>query len=164
MAMKDLIPWNRGRQVGARAGMDPFTSFRREMDRLFDDTFRGFAPAPFWAGDGMLEAGAAWPSIEVAETDKEFKVTAELPGLDENAVEVTLANGVLCIAGEKKEETEDKERRFSEHFYGRFERRIPVEGVDEAKTAAAFKNGVLTIVLEKAPAAAGMVKRTPIKH
>jgi HSP20 family protein len=164
MAMKDLIPWNRRRQLGARAGMDPFTSFRQEMDRLLDGTFGRSALTPFWGGDGMLEAGAAWPSIEVTETEKEFKVTAELPGLDENAVEVTLAGGVLCIAGEKKEETHDKERRFSEHFYGRFERRIPIEGVDEAKTAATFKNGVLTVVLEKMPGADGMVKHIPIKH
>jgi HSP20 family protein len=164
MAMKDLIPWNRKHQLGARGGMDPFTSFRQEMDRLFDDTFRGFALTPFWGKDGMAGLEAGWPSIEVTETEKEIKVTAEVPGLDEKAVEVTLANGMLCITGEKKEETEDKERRFSERFYGRFERRIPVEDVDESKAAATFKDGVLTVVLEKMPGATEKVKRIPIKH
>ncbi len=68
-------------------------------------------------------------------------MSAELPGLDEKDVHVGLVNGVLAIAGEKKTETEDRERLFSERHYGRFERRIPVEDVDEDKISAAFKNG-----------------------
>lgn len=164
MTIRDLIPWNRRRQVGTLGGMDPFMSFRQEMDRLFDDTFRGFALTPSWAGDRMLEAGAGWPSIEVTETEKEIKVMAELPGLDEKNVEVSLADGMLCISGEKKEETEDKERRFSERYYGRFERRIPVEDVDEGKVAATFKDGVLTVVLERMPGTPEKVKHIPIKH
>jgi len=76
---------------------------------------------------------AGWPSVEVSETDKDVKVTAELPGLDEKDVQVELANGVLSIKGEKKTETEDKERLFSERYYGRFERRLPIEDVDEER-------------------------------
>jgi HSP20 family protein len=90
------------------------------------------------------------------------KVTAELPGLDEKDVQVELANGVLSIKGEKKTETEDKERRFSERYYGRFERRIPVEDVDEDKVSAAFKNGVLTVTMAKLPQAESKVKRIAI--
>ena len=109
-----------------------------------------------------IELRATWPSVEVSETDKEIEVTAELPGLDEKDVQVELANGVLAIAGEKKTEIEDKDRLFSERHYGRFERRIPVEDVDEAKISAAFKNGVLTVTLPKVAPAQSKVKRIAI--
>jgi HSP20 family protein len=60
-----------------------------------------------------------------------------------------LANGVLSIKGEKKTETEDKDRLFSDRYYGRFERRIPVDEIEEDKVSASFKNGVLTVTLPK---------------
>lgn len=68
------------------------------------------------------------------ETDKEVKIVAELPGLDQNDVAIELSDGVLTISGEKKSETEDKQRFFSERYYGRFERRIPVDDVDQEKS------------------------------
>jgi HSP20 family protein len=160
--MRDLIPWNRGRDVSVRRGEDhPFLTLHREMNRLFDDAFRGFDLAPF--SDRFFDrVGGNWPSVEVSETEKEIKVTAELPGLDEKDVHVELVNGVLAIAGEKKTETEDKDRRFSERSYGRFERRIAVEDVDEDKISAAFKNGVLTVTLPKVAQAQTKVKRIAI--
>ena len=164
MAISDLIPWNnRGRQVGVRRGdeANPFLTLHREMNRLFDDVFRGFDLAPLGA-DRFLDRSVGWPNIEVSETDKEVKVTAELPGLDENNVDVELANGVLAIRGEKKTEREDEGRLFSERYYGHFERRIPIEDVDEEKVSAAFKNGVLTVTLPKSPAAQQKVKRIAI--
>lgn len=148
MAMKDLIPWTRGRDLAARRNDDPFLTLHREMNRLFDDVFRGFDRLPL-AGLSERTFAGGWPSIELSETDKELKVTAELPGLEEKDVEVGLRDGVLSIAGEKRTETEDKERLFSERFYGRFERRIPVEGIDEERVGATFKNGVLTVTLPK---------------
>ena len=164
MTMRDLIPWNRGRDVSARRREDhPFLTLHREMNRLFDDAFRGFDLAPV-GSDRFFDrvGGNNWPSVEVSETDKEIKVTAELPGLDEKDVKVELANGVLAIAGEKRTETEDKDRRFSERSYGRFERRIAVEDVDEDKISAAFKNGVLTVTLPKVAQAQSKVKRIAI--
>jgi HSP20 family protein len=68
----------------------------------------------------------------------------------------------LTISGEKRSETEDKERRFSERYYGRFERAVPVEDVDQDKVEASFKNGVLTVSLPKLPAAKQKVKRIAI--
>jgi HSP20 family protein len=161
--MRDLIPWNRSRDVGVRRSEDvnPFLSLHREMNRLFDDAFRGF-DLPSFPGDRFFDRGMGWPNIEVSETDKDVKVTAELPGLDEKDVRVELANGVLSIKGEKKTETEDKDRLFSERYYGRFERRIPVEDVDEDKIAASFKNGVLTVTLPKSAQASSNVKRIAI--
>ena len=128
MALKDLIPWNRGRDVAVRRteAPSPFLSLQREMNRLFDEAFRGFDLAPFEIS-ARLFGGASWPNLEVVETHKEIKVTAELPGLDEKDIDVHLANGVLTISGEKHAETEDKDRLFSERYYGRFIRRIPLE-------------------------------------
>jgi HSP20 family protein len=127
------------------------------MNRLFDDVFRGvdigrFAPP----------ATMGWPSVELNETDNEVKVIAELPGIEQKDVEVELADGVLTISGEKKSETEDKERRFTERYYGRFERRIPVDDVDQDKVAASFKDGILTVTLAKSPTAQRKVKRIAI--
>jgi HSP20 family protein len=163
MAMRDLIPWNRRGEVAGRRAEngDPFLTLHREMNRLFDDVFRGFDVAPL-GSDRLFDRGIGWPSIEVSETEKDLKVTAELPGLDEKDVQVELANGVLSIKGEKKTETEDKDRRFSERFYGRFERSIPVEDVDEDKISASFKNGVLTVTMPKTPQSRSNVKRIAI--
>jgi len=164
MAMKDLIPWSRGRDVSVRRGeaLDPFTALQRDMNRLFDDFFRGFDLAPL-GSDRWLDGGSGWPKIEVSESEKDVKITAELPGLDEKDVEVQLANGMLAIRGEKRTETEDKDRLFSERFYGRFERRIPLDDVDEDKVSASFKNGVLSLVLPKSAKAQEKVKRIAIK-
>lgn len=163
MAVRDLIPRNRGRDLAVRRNEEftPFLSLHREVDRLFDDFFRGFDLAPS-STDRFFDQAVGWPNVEVSETDKEVKVTAELPDLEEKDVEVELANGVLAIKGEKQSETEDKDRLFSERYYGRFERRIPVDDVDEGKISAAFKNGVLTVTMPKIPPARSKVKRIAI--
>lgn len=163
MTIRDLIPWNRRREVAVRRGeqANPFLTLHREMNRLFDDVFRGFDVTPF-GSDRFLDRAMGWPNIEVSETEKEVKVTAELPGLEEKDVEVELANGVLAIKGEKKTETEDKGRLFSERYYGRFERRIPIDDIEEDKVAASFKNGVLTVTLPKSQKAQQKVKRIAI--
>ena len=91
-----------------------------------------------------------------------MKVTAEVPGLDEKDLAVDLADGVLTISGEKRSETEDKGRLFSERYYGRFERRIPVEDIEPDKVAASFKKDVLTVTLRKTVKAQQNVKRIAI--
>jgi HSP20 family protein len=165
MAIKGLIPWsNRGREIGMRRGEEnhPFLTLHREMNRLFDDAFRGFDLNPLGTDRLFDRATGGWPNIEVSETDKEVKVTAELPGLEDKDVQVELANGELAIRGEKQTETEDKDRLFSERYYGRFERRIPVDDVEEDKVNASFKNGVLTVTLPKSPTAQQKVKRIAV--
>lgn len=165
MAMRDLIPWNnnRGREVAVRRGEEatPFLTLHREMNRLFDDVFRGFDISPF-GSDRSFDRPMSWPNIEVNETDKQVSIIAELPGLEEKDVEVELSDGTLAIRGEKKTETEDKDRLFSERYYGRFERRIPVDDVEQDKVSASFKNGVLTVTLPKSPASQKKVKRIAI--
>ena len=91
-------------------------------------------------------------------------MTAEIPGLEEKDVEVLIDDGVLTLKGEKRSETEDEEKQFSERFYGRFERRIPLGvEVEEDKIDARFKSGVLSIVLPKSAKAQSQVKRIAIK-
>jgi HSP20 family protein len=167
MNMRDLIPWGRNAQTTPspyREEGDPFMTLHREMNRLFADVFRGFDTAPFSSFGGMGRM-AGWPSVEVTETDKDVRVSAELPGLDEKDVEVLMSDGVLTIRGEKRSEVEDKERAFSERTYGRFERRIPLGwDVEEDKVNASFRNGVLTVTMPKSAKAAAKARRIAINR
>jgi HSP20 family protein len=166
MNVRDLIPWGRGSSTTPSVYRDleqnPFLTLHREVNRLFDDMFRGFdVPGPSL---GRLSSwNATWPSVEVSETDKELRIVAEVPGLDEKDVEVLLADGAVTLRGEKRSETEDKDRQFSERFYGRFERRIPFGSeIEEDKVTAAFNNGVLTVTLPKSEKAQAKTKRIAI--
>ena len=168
MSVRDLLPWSRGNgnQVPSlfRDGeRDPFLSLHRQVNRLFDDVLRGFDSRLPSLG-GVSAPGAAWPSVEISSGDKEIKVTAELPGLEQKDIEVLLDDGVLTLRGEKRSETDDKDRQFSERYYGRFERRIPVGyEVKEDEVEARFRNGVLTVTLPKSEKAQSQVKRIDIK-
>ncbi|QND64653.1 Hsp20/alpha crystallin family protein [Mesorhizobium loti] len=165
MSVRDLIPWNRGNNQAPsvyRGGdVDPFMSLHRDVNKLFDEVFRGFdTPTVFGR---MTPRTGTWPSVEFSENDKEIQVTAEVPGLEEKDIEVMVEDGVLTLRGEKKSETEDKDRQFSERYYGRFERRFGMgREVDEDKVAATFKNGVLTVTLPKSEKAQASAKRIAI--
>ncbi len=161
MNVRDLVPWSRGdreRSPATRSdSIGPVMNLHREMNRLFDDVFRGFDDSRFFGGR------SGWPSLDVEETDKEFRVTAELPGLEERDVEVLLQDGLLTVRGEKKIESENRNRTHIERFYGRFERQIPLDrDVDENAVSATFKNGVLTVAVPKSAQAVARRKRIPI--
>ena len=161
MDMSDLIPWRRDRNVTAHSTREasPFLALHREMNRLFDDVFHDLGPFHL---ERLRNRGLGWPSLEVNDFDQEVRIVAELPGLEEKDVQVEFANGVLIIKGEKRAENEDKDRLFSERYYGRFERRIPIDDVAEDKITAAFKNGLLTVTLPKSVKAQQKVKRISI--
>ena len=149
MAMRDLIPWGRQSStaptIWQEEDRNPFLSLRRDIDRLFDDVFRGSLPS-FGFGRSMM----AWPNVEVSETDREVRISAEIPGMSDKDVELLVEDGVLTLRGEKKSETEDKDRGYSERYYGRFERRIALPaGADDKAAKADFRNGVLTITMPK---------------
>lgn len=163
MTIRDLIPWGRQNRVPMRyerEEMHPIVTLHREMNRLFDDVFRSFE----MPGLPLLaRGGAAWPSIEVSESDREFRVIAEVPGLTEKDIELTVDEGLLTLRGERRSETEDKERGYSERFYGRFERHIALPaGVQEDAIAARFENGVLTVTAPKSPDARSRGRRIEI--
>lgn len=167
MSVRDLIPWSRnGNQVPSvfRDGeRDPFLSLHREVNRLFDDVFRGFG-TKLPSLDGASVFSGSWPTVEISDGDKEIRLTAEVPGLEEKDIEVLLNDGVLTLKGEKRSETENKDAQFSERFYGHFERRISLGyDIQEDKVDARFKNGVLTVTLPKSDKAQSQVKRIAIK-
>jgi HSP20 family protein len=174
MNMRDLIPWTRTQDSLPDLFRDdrtsPFLTLHREMNRLLDEAVRGFASLPSsLTGRRSDFVNPAWPKLEVAETDKQITVSAEIPGMEEKDVELLFDDGNLIVRGEMKSETEDKERQFSERFYGRFERRIPVGmDIEESKIEASFKNGVLKVTLPKTERAQTKAKRiainTPTKH
>ncbi|OWK23385.1 molecular chaperone Hsp20 [Rhizobium yanglingense] len=166
MTVRDLIPWSRNNRskfpsrIGDKAH-NPFLSLHREMNRLFDDVFRSFDSRSGFGSLPSLNGG--WPNVEIFETDEKIKVAAELPGLEKKDVEVLLDNGVLTLKGEKRSETEVGERQFSERYYGRFERRIPLGcEVEEDKVDASFRNGVLSVTLPKTEKVQSQVKRIAI--
>ena len=148
MTMRDLIPWgrqeNRAPALVGSEERSPFMSLRRDIDRLFDDFFH--APLA-GSGRGMT---MQWPNVEVSQADSEIRITAEVPGMTEKDVELLVEDGVLTLRGEKKSESEDRDRGYSERFYGRFERRIALpSGIDEEKAKAEFRDGVLTVTLPR---------------
>lgn len=155
MQDREMVPQGEKRDAVTLGAWSPFGLFSREVDRLFDDVGRGWAVAPF----RFLEpksTGELVPRLDVSETEKEIKVAAELPGMDEKDVNVTLEGDVLTLKGEKKAEAEEKGKNFHrvERTYGSFQRVItlPAE-VDATKVTAGFKKGVLTVTLAKSPAA-----------
>lgn len=165
MRMKDLIPFRENRALSG--GSDPFLALQHEMNRLFDDLWRGFdLPARGNGGLGLV-SGTSVPRVDVSEDEKAIRVTADLPGLEEKDVDVTFADGLLTIRGETHDESEDSGRRYyvKERSYGAFQRALAVGAeVDEDKIEAKFKNGLLTVVLPKTEEAKGKVKRIPVTH
>ena len=158
MPITDLIPWNRNRNMPGARQTDPFVALRREMDRVFDSFFRGF-DLPTTGNPGW--SVGTWPHVEVSETDNEVKLVAELPGMEEKDVELTLNEGRLTLKGEKKTETDGAV--YSERWHGQFERTVQLgPDVDPDKIKAEFKNGVLTVAVGKRPEAQRQVKRIAI--
>jgi HSP20 family protein len=164
MANRELTPWNRGGLTPF--GRDPFSSFRHEMDRLFDDFF---APVTGEGRNFTTPAQAAAlirPSIDVDETEQAYRVSAELPGLTEKDVELNLRDNVLTISGEKRTEREEEKggRRYAERTFGRFERTIPFPTeVDAERIDAVFRNGVLTVTLPKSEKAQDKTRRIEVR-
>jgi HSP20 family protein len=148
------------KQTPLATAMRPLENLRRQVDRLFEDFDRGwhlpfsrsgFEMEPFWRRELSL---SGMPAVDIVEKDDAFEITAELPGMDEKHVQVTLNNGNLTIKGEKKDEREEKKKDYylSERHYGSFQRTFGLpDGVDPDKIEAHFAKGVLTLHLPKKP-------------
>jgi HSP20 family protein len=156
MSIKDLVPGfcrRDERMPIRRKEEDGLLSFQREMNRLFDDFFHGFGLGPtFDWGDRSLAKATFSPKVDVSETKKEVKVSAELPGMEEKDIAVELGDNVLTIRGEKKEEHEDNGKDWyrKEQTYGSFHRVIPLpSAVDGECAKARFKRGKLVVRIPK---------------
>lgn len=150
-----LVP--RGSEsTGSLFRQDPFRALRSEMDRLFESfDWRWGMP-----GSDMI------PRIDMSETDGEVDIDAELPGLTEKDIDVTLSGDTLIIRGEKKGEREERKKNYhvSERSYGSFSRAIPLPfEADPGNVTAKFDNGVLHIAIPKPPEAAAKTAKIPVK-
>ena len=142
MNAKPTIPV--GRDGNTRPAY-PFQFLQTEIDKLFENFGKGL---PAWRGTDLI------PVMDVTETDKEIEVTAELPGLEENDLQINVADGVLTIRGEKKSEREekgnDKNYRLVERSFGSFLRELTLpDGVNPDDIKATIAKGVLTVKVPK---------------
>lgn len=128
---------------------EPFSRLRGEVDRMFDEFPPRFPATNF----GMRYlASLPMPALEMKETDKEYTLSVELPGVAQDDVDITVEGEMLIVKGEKKEEREEKERDYtiSERSYGAFERRVslPKDAIVD-KIEANSDNGVIKIVIPR---------------
>lgn len=155
--------------TAAPAPADSFSRFRQEMDRLMDRflpdfgvRLRSMTPAMPWMGDTN---GMVVPAMDVTEDDKAFVLSAELPGLAEADIDVSVSGGMLRVKGEKRQESEQTENdvHVRERAFGRFERSFTLpDGVDADKIAASFGKGVLTVTMPKTPGGAAATRKVAI--
>jgi HSP20 family protein len=145
----------------ARRAGDVFSELRQEVDRLFDNfTSNGWRNLP-----SLFSAGDSMPSVDVRENETHVTVEADIPGMEEKDVSVTLRNGVLSIKGEKKTEREEKKDDYylCERSSGSFERSIQLpDTIDEDKVDAVVDKGVLKVTLAKKPEAVRKARTIPI--
>lgn len=160
MARRSLIPFN------FRKDFEPFNWLRREVDNLFDNFWRSPNQQPQL---GLYEREKGFnliPDTDISETDNEFTVITDLPGLEEKDINVDIQNNILRIRGEKKVDREEKGRDFHrvERLSGSFNRSIQLPSIiNEENAQANFKNGVLTVTLPKSAEAKSKSKHIEIK-
>lgn len=173
MRVSDLIPWKSGRSsatpatstTSASSERDPIAALQNDINRAFDN-FLLPLPLPFSGWPASLLSSGSGVQVDVAENDKEVKVTAELPGLEEGDLDLRVSEGMLVLAGEKKADREVDENGYllRERTFGRIERTIPLpEGIDADQAQASFKRGVLTVTIPKTAEAQIGAKRIPVR-
>lgn len=133
--------------------VSPILQLYREIDRLFDDAFRGSGfPALAMPRLPSEWPGMLKPALDIQETDKQYKISLEVPGVEEKDIQITLDDDVLVVRGEKRQEQEKDEGGFHrvERSYGSFQRALNLpDDADQDSIKAVFKNGVLTITMDK---------------
>ena len=157
MAIRDLIPWRKHRR--GEEALATREDARDVFQEMMEDFFR-----PGGLTSWARREPALSPAFDVSETDDEYRVSMELPGLAKDDIEVSIENGRLTISGEKKEEQKEEKENFLrvERSYGSFTRSVPLPGtVNEEGIEASFKDGVLSVRLPKTEEARG--KKVEIK-
>ena len=161
MSEKRLAPWDWASGAGTIDVPEAFGELQRRIDRAFDQAWHGFPLTPTWSH------GQFRPSADISETDREVRLSIELPGMERDDVEVLVAEDILTIKGEKRSEKQKEGRGYAlrERSYGAFERNfhLPVE-VEPAKARAAFESGVLTVTLPKKAAAKKRARKIAVER
>ena len=152
--IKDLLPWRKSKEVDVPVRReDPISELHGRLNRLFDNFFDDFGSDSLLPANFAKEWNTLMPAVEVSESDDAIEVTAELPGMDADSLDVSIDGGYLTIKGEKKDEKDEKKKNYhlTERSYGSFSRtlNIPVDLIDLDKVESKFKNGVLHITLPK---------------
>ena len=186
MDIKKLAPWNWFKKEEENAGRtvpvkregtqgqgnlpaNPLQQFHQEVDRLFDQAFRGFGlsssgfdrPLLPRMSDGMLR-----PTLDLGATDNEYTITVEIPGVDEKDVRLEIVNDTLTIHGEKKQKKEEIEKNYyrMERCYGAFQRVLSLpDDADQEGVAASFKNGILTVTMPRTTSQQANVRQIEVK-
>lgn len=142
MMPRYLFPFP-GTAVSSRG--DPFLELHREMNRLFGDASRGLAGGRETTGMALVA-----PRMDIHESQNALEITAELPGVSQNDVDLRIEGDVLTIRGEKRNERQDKQAHVVERSYGSFQRSVQLPfAPDPEQVEASFDRGVLTVVLPK---------------
>jgi HSP20 family protein len=158
MKVRSMLPALWGEAKGER---EPLQVLQHEIDRLFSDFTTELPILGKWSGNGRLAV-----RVDVAETDKALEVTAELPGVNEKEIDVSLVGDMLTIKAEKKSDKEEKTKDYHivERSYGTFERSMQLPfHADPAKIDAKFDKGVLKLVVQKPPEAQTKMQKIEVK-
>ena len=167
MDQKSVTPFGGSRTPSSSRGFDPLDAMRREMDRMFDAFQQGGLfgglPAVFAGNNGFLT-----PKVDVCETEQGLEVTAELPGIAEKNIDVSLDDGVLTLKAEHAAETEQQDEKKHYHLversHGTFMRRIALPFEPDADNShATFDKGILKITIPKSPRAEEKVRKIAVK-
>jgi HSP20 family protein len=155
------------------ASFFPLNTLRDDIDRAFDRMFKDWprfgalSPSDFFSGGEIFgKTSGAAPRVDVAEDDKAYEITAEMPGVEEKDVEVSVRDDRLTLRGEKKSEKEEKKKDYhmTERSYGSFERSFRLPGdIDADKINAEFANGILKLTLPKTAEAKAKERKIAIK-
>lgn len=176
--MSMLNRWRRGesnggsREMQERGGgelgewMRPMMNLQERINDVFDDFFGGMeGRMPSLRGESSFGT-AAMPRMDISETSDAFRVTADVPGMTEDDIEITVSDNQLAISGERSREEEHEEEDFvrRERSYGMFHRRIPLPGgIDRDEISATFKNGELNIEMPKSEEAKSNWRQIEVK-
>ncbi len=161
MSIRDLIPSRfTKKEVPVRRVEDPFGSFISEVHDLFDRFFSDLAVEPSVFSSEFI------PKVDLTEEDRQYVLKAELPGLSEKDIDVSMDESSITIKGEKKEEKEESTKGYyyAERSFGSFQRVIPLPAdIDRDSVKATFKNGLLTVHLPKSKEALKEVKKITVE-
>ncbi len=161
-----LTPWNwfkdeeQQKTVRAKnsmetvAGQHPLVRLQNEIDQLFHHFFQGFPLTRVGMNEGSLIGGQIIPQLNIAENRNNYTITIEVPGVEEDDIELTVEDGTLTIRGEKRYEHEQSDNQYHrvERAYGSFQRVLSLPtNANEDQIVAKFANGVLTVIVDKNP-------------
>jgi HSP20 family protein len=163
MTLENFNPLKKKSNLATRHETEsPFFALQHRMNRMFDD----FLGEPFDLLGTNTAGSMFMPPMNISETEKDIVITADMPGVEEKDLDISIVKGELTIKGEKKKETEEKNKNYyrMERSYGSFTRTVALpEGIDESKINAELKKGVLKLTIPRLAEAVPQRKKIEVK-